>query len=66
MIAENILIIAEQLSLEEQIRLYKMLGEKIRPKPQKRKTKKISDITQEEADAFIMKMCFSGRGLKKI
>ena len=64
MIAENILVIAEQLSLEEQIRLYKMLGGKIRPKPQKRKTKKISDITQEEANAFIMKRCFSGRGLK--
>lgn len=59
MVAENILVIVEQLSFEEQIRLYKMLGEKLKPKPQKRKTKKNYDITHEEAMAFIKKRCFS-------
>lgn len=59
MVAENIFIIAEQLSHEEQIRLYKMLGEKIKPKPIKRKTQKKYDITHEEAKDFIKKRCFS-------
>ena len=59
MVAENILVIAEKLSHEEQIRLYKMLGEKIKPKTQKRIRQNANDITMEEAMAFIKKTCFS-------
>ena len=59
MVAENILVIAEQLSHEEQIRLYKMLSERIKPEAHKRKCQKVDDITMEEAMAFIKKTCFS-------
>ena len=59
MVAENILVIVEQLSLEEQIRLYKMIGEKVKPKKRKRNSKLPNDITHEEAIEFIKKTCFS-------
>ena len=59
MIAENILVIVEQLSLKEQIRLYKMIGEKVKCKTPKNKIKSQQTITDEEAIAFIKKMCFS-------
>ena len=59
MVAENILIIVEQLSLEEQIRLYKIIGEKVKPKTRRRKSTLRYDVTDEEAIEFIKKMCFS-------
>jgi hypothetical protein len=59
MIAENILVIVEQLSLKEQIRLYKMIGEKVKCKTRKNKIKSHQTITDEEAIEFIKKMCFS-------
>ena len=59
MVAENILVIVEQLSLEEQIRLYKMIGEKVKCKTPKNKIKSQQTITDEEVIAFIKKMCFS-------
>lgn len=59
MVAENIFIIAEQLSHEEQVRLYKMLGEKLKPKTTKRKSKSKFDITDEESIAMLKKMYFS-------
>jgi hypothetical protein len=49
MVAENILVIVEQLSLEEQIRLYKMIGEKVKPKTRRRKSTSRYDVTDEEA-----------------
>ncbi|MFY7741587.1 MAG: hypothetical protein ACOVQR_02995 [Flavobacterium sp.] len=59
MVAENIFIIAEQLSYEEQVQLYKMLGEKLKPKPTKRPSKSKFDITDEESIALLKKMYFS-------
>lgn len=59
MVAENIFIIAEQLSHEEQVRLYKMLGEKLKPKTTKHKSKSKFDITDEESIAMLKKMYFS-------
>ena len=59
MVAENILVIAEQLSIEEQIRLYKMIGERVKSKTRKNKIKSHHAITNEEAIEFIKKMCFS-------
>jgi hypothetical protein len=59
MVAENILVIVEQLSLEEKIRLYKMIGEKVKCKTRKNKIKSHQSITDEEAIEFIKKMCFS-------
>lgn len=58
MVAETIFIIAEQLSDEEQVRLYKMLGEKLKPKTTKRKSKSKFDITDEESIAMLKKMYF--------
>jgi hypothetical protein len=49
----------EQLPLAEQIRLYKMIGEKVKPKKRKRNSKLPYDITHEKAIEFIKKMCFS-------
>lgn len=59
MVAENIFIIVEQLSHEEQIRLYKMIGEKVKFKTRKNKIESHQTITDEEAIEFIKKMCFS-------
>jgi len=59
MVAENILIIAEQLSLEEQLRLFKMLGEKVQKNTLKNKKRPSLLITQEEAIEYIRKKCFS-------
>lgn len=58
-IAENILVIVEQLSSEEQIRLYKMIGEKVKSKTRRNKIKSHQAITDVEAIEFIKKMCFS-------
>lgn len=59
MVAENILIIAEQLSSEEQLRLFKMLGEKVQKKTLRSKKSPSLLITQEEAIEYIRKKCFS-------
>ena len=59
MVAENILIIAEQLSSEEQLRLFKMLGEKVQKKTLRNKKSPSLLITQEEAIEYIRKKCFS-------
>ena len=59
MVAENILVIVEQLSLKEQIRLYKMIVEKVKCKTRKKKIKSHQAITDEEAIEFIKKICFS-------
>jgi hypothetical protein len=61
MVAENIFIIAEQLSHEEHIRLYKMLGEKLKPKPLKRKAKKKYDITMKRLWTLLRKGVLVGR-----
>jgi len=59
MVAENILVIVEQLSSEEKIRLYKMIGEKVKSKTRKSKIKSHQAVTDEEAIEFIKKMCFN-------
>lgn len=59
MVAENILIIAKQLSMEEQIRLYKMVGEEVKKHTLKKRNKPTQLISQEEAIEYIRKKCFS-------
>jgi len=59
MVAENILIIAKQLSTEEQIRLYKMVGEEVKKHTLKNRNKPTQLISQEEAIEYISKKCFS-------
>jgi hypothetical protein len=49
----------EQLSLAEHIRLYKMIGEKVKGKTRKNKIKSHQAITDEEAIAISKKRCFS-------
>jgi hypothetical protein len=49
----------EQLSLAEHIRLYKMIGEKVKCKTRKNKIKSHQAITDEEAIAFNKRVCFS-------
>ena len=52
MVAENIFVIVEQLSLKEQIRLYKMIGEKVKCRTRRNQVKSHQSITDEEAMAF--------------
>lgn len=59
MVAENIFIIAEQLSFEEQLRLYKMLREQVQKNTLRNKKRQSQLITKDEAIAYIKEKCFS-------